>query len=484
MNHERCLDLIAGFELFRSFVYDDDTWPSRAVSRAECTKVGGQYKVNRTSGTASIGYGETDALYLESRWDSGVTEPEARARMSLRVNQFANGVANQITRPMTDHQHEAMTSLAYNIGLGAPGVDGGFYTSTVKRKFNEGDVAGAAEAFRLWVKPASLKGRREIEIKHFLTSSKEQAPVARISQEHLLDAAHPELARRFRAGCARFGGDVRVNSVLRDSELQRQFSECYQAKRRTGKCPPGCSRSNCAPANPPGTSNHEPHGAINKSLAIDAEPVNNNWAAFQGAMRAEGLIFPIGNEPWHAQCKETPLSYYEAGSENRLPIPTAPTGPKEDELFSESPIYSVHLVPFHSRLVLTSLGDFHGAGVVQARANGSLNQRWMVVGHEDGTVGFVNRAGDLALDRPDYKMESGTHLQVARLEHNWAQRWRVEDNGYSWRIWAMPAPDTGSNAVLDMRGRTRNEGDVAQLWAALPADQDPTNQHFIAVPTL
>lgn len=150
-----------------------------------------------------------------------------------------------------------------------------------------------------------------------------------IINEHLLDDAHPELARRFRAGCARYGGNVRVNSVLRDSELQRQFWLCAGKR----PCPPECRRSNCASANAPGTSNHEPHGAIAKSLAIDAEPVPGDWGAFRAAMQAEALVFPISTEAWHIQCRETPGRQYEPGSENRLPIPDpGPPPPPPDPL--------------------------------------------------------------------------------------------------------------------------------------------------------
>jgi hypothetical protein len=148
----------------------------------------------------------------------------------------------------------------------------------------------------------------------------------------LLEDAHPELARRFLAGCVRFGSNVQVNSVLRDTALQTEFRDCYETFLATGKCPPTCTRSNCAAANQPGTSNHEPHGSIAKSLAIDAEPVDGDWPGFWVAMEAEGLVFNIRDavgrltEPWHCQCKETPATSYEPGSEDRLPLPAQPPG--------------------------------------------------------------------------------------------------------------------------------------------------------------
>lgn len=157
-----------------------------------------------------------------------------------------------------------------------------------------------------------------------------------IVNESLLVDAHPVLAYRFLRGCARFGLTVQVNSVLRDSALQAEFRNCYDTFLSTGKCPASCARSNCAPANRPGTSNHEPHGRLGKSLAIDAEPENGDWAAYWAAMEAEDLVFNIRDsagrltEPWHVQCQETPESYYVPGSENDIPPAAIP--PDDDPL--------------------------------------------------------------------------------------------------------------------------------------------------------
>jgi hypothetical protein len=148
-----------------------------------------------------------------------------------------------------------------------------------------------------------------------------------IHNQHLLDDAHPELARRFLLGCERFGRDVIVNSVLRDTELQRQFWECYNFFLTHGTCPERCSRSECSSASAPGTSNHEPHGTMGKSLAIDAEPRDGDWRRYHAALEAEGLIFNIRDrdgrlvENWHCQCRETPNTSYQPGSEDQLPVP-------------------------------------------------------------------------------------------------------------------------------------------------------------------
>lgn len=151
------------------------------------------------------------------------------------------------------------------------------------------------------------------------------------------------------------------------------------------------------------------------------------------------------------------------GDEFRAQVSALLSGPapsKEDQLFSPSPIRCLHLVSGHSGLLLTSGGDTHGSVVTQQPADGSLNQRWQIVGHENGEVSFVNRAGDLALDRPDYSTEAGTFLQVARTEYNAAQRWSVDElpDGRR-RLWAP-----GTNRCLDIHMGSKDPGAALQLW--------------------
>jgi lysozyme len=58
----------------------------------------------------------------------------------------AQGVRACIKKPMADHEIAAFTSLAFNIGVKA------FCGSTVARRFNAGDQAGACTAIDMWNK--------------------------------------------------------------------------------------------------------------------------------------------------------------------------------------------------------------------------------------------------------------------------------------------------------------------------------------------
>jgi hypothetical protein len=158
------------------------------------------------------------------------------------------------------------------------------------------------------------------------------------------------------------------------------------------------------------------------------------------------------------------------------PIPVPPTS-EEDELFSKSPIACTYLIAAHSGLFLTSTDDKHMSGVVQKRADGSLNQRWQIVGHTDGTVSYVNRAGDLALDRPDYSTDAGTFLQVANTEYNDAQLWQYDEVApYLGRLWAP-----GTNRLLDIHMASRDEGAGLQLWYG---NHDWRHQQFVFATTI
>jgi hypothetical protein len=103
-----------------------------------------------------------------------------------------------------------------------------------------------------------------------------------------------------------------------------------------------------------------------------------------------------------------------------------------------------------------------------------------VWGHDDHTISLVNRAGGFALDRPDYVTEAGTLLQVARCEHNAAQRWSLDQiKPHLARLWAP-----GTNRCLDVRMRSVDEGAGLQLWYGLTDEDDPRHQQFVFAPTV
>lgn len=113
----------------------------------------------------SIGYGH----FMGPRPTmQSISVAEAYDLLRTDVKRFSDRVKAVVKQPMNQNQFDAMVSLAYNIGESA------FSGSSVARLFNQGDVQGAADAFRLWKKSQGavlpvLISRRERERNIFLS---------------------------------------------------------------------------------------------------------------------------------------------------------------------------------------------------------------------------------------------------------------------------------------------------------------------------
>ena len=97
-------------------------------------------------GIWTIGYGSTGPHVAPGM---KITEAEAEALLRDDLDRFERAVA-AMAPVATDNQFAAMVSLAFNVGEG----EGGFKSSTLRRKHNEGDYDGAANEFARWNKAA------------------------------------------------------------------------------------------------------------------------------------------------------------------------------------------------------------------------------------------------------------------------------------------------------------------------------------------
>lgn len=107
----------------------------------------------------TIGWGHTGPEV-----NSGMVISKERADQIFQEDSehFCKGVARLVTVPLTDNQFGALVSLVYNIGLAR------FSESTLLKKLNAGDYAGAAAQFAVWRKAGGqvlpgLVARREKE---------------------------------------------------------------------------------------------------------------------------------------------------------------------------------------------------------------------------------------------------------------------------------------------------------------------------------
>lgn len=118
-----------------------------------------------------------------------------------------------------------------------------------------------------------------------------------------LEGTHSILADRIRRVHTRH--PCRINSARRYYDDQKHFWDCAEFRRKNGYCPSWCNRSMCASANYPGQSNHE------FGLAVDMEPLDDNWMHFVQVCRQEQLHAPILGEPWHWQPTEIKSGSYQ-----------------------------------------------------------------------------------------------------------------------------------------------------------------------------
>ena len=139
------IDLIKSFEGFRSAPYRD------AV------------------GIPTIGYGMT--IYPDGRKvtmaDKPITEAEAVAGLRNLLGRYEQAVERYAQIKLCQHQFDALTSLAYNIGNEA------LRTSTLMRHLNQGDLTSAANQMLRWNRAggrvlAGLTRRRQAERAMFL----------------------------------------------------------------------------------------------------------------------------------------------------------------------------------------------------------------------------------------------------------------------------------------------------------------------------
>lgn len=93
----------------------------------------------------TIGYGTTGPNVKKGL---KITEAQAKDWLIEDINKFADGVDKLVTVRINENQKAALTSFAYNVGLG------NLKSSTLLRLVNAGDFKGAQAQFARWNKAA------------------------------------------------------------------------------------------------------------------------------------------------------------------------------------------------------------------------------------------------------------------------------------------------------------------------------------------
>jgi len=181
--NKACEDLVFSFEQYREFAYPDPASPLARATKGMKLRWG--YRpareiiaeldegVRHLHGNPwTCGIGRTRGVTVDTR----MSKAEAWTDMRGELDMVARQVLDVCTLQPNENELAAMTSLAYNIGIGRdlPGGPAGFRTSTVLRAHNRGDKHAAARAFGLWNKAkgqvmAGLERRRKAESALYLT---------------------------------------------------------------------------------------------------------------------------------------------------------------------------------------------------------------------------------------------------------------------------------------------------------------------------
>ena len=89
----------------------------------------------------TIGYGSTSGVTR----NMVITETQAEQMLAADLVRFERIVDRAVRVPVNQGQFDALVSFTYNVG------EGNFTKSTLLRKLNAEDSAGAAEQFSRWV---------------------------------------------------------------------------------------------------------------------------------------------------------------------------------------------------------------------------------------------------------------------------------------------------------------------------------------------
>lgn len=90
----------------------------------------------------TIGFGSTEGVKMGDR----TTPPQALARALTDVQRYEGALKRCVTVPLHQHEYDAYVDLAYNIGPAA------FCSSTLVRKLNTQDYAGACDEILRWTR--------------------------------------------------------------------------------------------------------------------------------------------------------------------------------------------------------------------------------------------------------------------------------------------------------------------------------------------
>lgn len=106
----------------------------------------------------TIGFGSTEGVKMGDT----ITVPKAIERLHRDTEKAESAIVRCVKVPLSQGEFDAFTSFAFNVGAEA------FCSSTLVKKLNSGDYAGACQELKRWVyvdgrRVQGLVNRREAE---------------------------------------------------------------------------------------------------------------------------------------------------------------------------------------------------------------------------------------------------------------------------------------------------------------------------------
>lgn len=106
----------------------------------------------------TIGFGSTEGVKMGDT----ITVPKAIERLHRDTEKAESAIGRCVKVPLAQREYDAFTSFSFNVGAEA------FCSSTLVKKLNAGDYAGACSELKRWVyvdgrKVQGLVNRRESE---------------------------------------------------------------------------------------------------------------------------------------------------------------------------------------------------------------------------------------------------------------------------------------------------------------------------------
>lgn len=111
-------------------------------------------------GVWTVCYGHTGSDIIKGKT---YTDAECQALLDKDLVPFSRSVERSVKVPATEFQKAALISFSYNVGVSS------FERSSLLRKLNSGDYAGACDGLRQWIYAGGkqwkgLMNRRDIEM--------------------------------------------------------------------------------------------------------------------------------------------------------------------------------------------------------------------------------------------------------------------------------------------------------------------------------